>query len=215
MDPRWLVLASSLLGVALHGCALTSKAEPLSPRYFSPDLGVAEAGQRGTSPSGVALRLGRISAAAHLEERMAYRVSPTELGFDEERRWTEPPEAYLRRALSQELFERRGHRHVLSGAALTLDLELVGFEEVRYGQRRARVSLQLVLSDERRVLVERAIDVEQAIDGGDDSEQAPARVALALSRALARAVADVADVVGQGWGEPTEPSEERARARRP
>src|SRR5690606_12008324 len=69
----------ALLLVALSlGCALTSKGEPLTPRYFSPTLGPAAAeARRDAAP--LELRIGRIEPAAHLEERIAYRVDESEL----------------------------------------------------------------------------------------------------------------------------------------
>ncbi|MET0411803.1 MAG: ABC-type transport auxiliary lipoprotein family protein, partial [Polyangiaceae bacterium] len=138
--------------------------------------------------------LGQMGAASYLEERIAYRLSETELGYYDDRRWTEPPAEFLRRALGRELFEQRRLSRVASGAAPTLDVELVGFEELRYGASRARVTLRLSLVDERRVLLQRVITVEQAIPDGDEKE-APVRVAVAMSKALSRAVTNVADDV--------------------
>jgi cholesterol transport system auxiliary component len=186
------VYAVALLAFWLKGCALTSKSEALSPRYFSPDVGQSTPAVRARALSRLELRLGQIGAASQLEERIAYRLSPTELGYYEDRRWTEPPEEYLRRALGRELFEDRGLRRVVSGAAPTLDVELVEFEELRYGDSRARVALLFSLRDDRTALIERRIVVEQPIAAGDPKE-APVRVAVALSNALSQAVSDVAD----------------------
>lgn len=187
---------SALLALALctQGCALLSKGEPLSPRYFSPELGPSAAPEHGAPGSTLELRLGRMGAAAYLEERIAYRLSETELGYYEDRRWTEPPEEFLRRALGRALFEERGLSRVVSGLAPTLEVELVGFEELRYGASRARVTLRVSLADARRVLLERAITVERAIPDGEPKE-APVRLALAMSKALSRAAADAADAV--------------------
>jgi ABC-type uncharacterized transport system auxiliary subunit len=182
------------LALCAQGCAFTSKGEPLSPRYFSPDLGQSASSGRAAPGASLELRLGQMGAASYLEERIAYRLSEAELGYYEDRRWTEPPEEFLRRALGRELFEQRGLARVLSGPAPTLDVELVGFEELRYGATRARVTLRFALANERRVLLERMVTVEQPIAIGD-AQEAPVRVALAMSKALSRAVADVADAV--------------------
>lgn len=195
----WLLLLCCLGS----GCALVSKAQPLTPRYFSPAASSAADGEpAGSPPSGPALelRLGQIDAAVHLEERIAYRPSPAELGYYESWRWTEPPQAYLRRALARELFERRGLVRVVSGNAPTLGVELTSFEELREGQPRARVELAVLLRGERRALLERTVRQELPLpaDAADD----PRQLTQALARALDAAVAQVADLVSARLAEP-------------
>lgn len=191
-------IAASLMLALGSGCALLSKAQPLSPRYFSPEE--REAGPPGVARSAaVELRLGQVEAAAHLEERIAYRANEAELGYYESWRWTEPPQAYLRRALSRELFERRGLVRVVSGVAPTLDIELVSFEEVREGSPRARVELRISLRGERRMLVERSVRVERPLGSGTEDD-APLRLTKALSLALEEAVAQAAELVVQRLG---------------
>jgi cholesterol transport system auxiliary component len=185
-----------LLTLLLQGCALTSKGEPLSPRYFSPDLGQRADDARTPAAARLELRLGQISAASHIEERIAYRLSEAELGYYDDRRWTEPPEEYLRRALGRVLFEERGLRRIVSGEAPTLDVELVDFEELRYGENRARVTLRFTLNDTKSALIERAVSVERPVASGD-AKQAPLRVAVAISNALSQAVSQLADEVGR------------------
>jgi cholesterol transport system auxiliary component len=191
MRPEIVLFA---LALSAQGCALSSKGEPLSPRYFSPDLGQSSTATRAAPELPLELRLGQMGAASYLEERIAYRLSETELGYYDDRRWTEPPEEFLRRALGRELFEGRRLRRVVSGVAPTLDVELVSFEELRYGASRARVTLRFALADERHARLERVITIEQPIADGD-VKAAPVRVAVAMSRALSRAVAEVADAV--------------------
>jgi len=186
-----LLLVASL-GQA--SCALTSKADALSPRYFNP---LPRAEQRSpAAPQPFELRLGQLSAASNLDERIAYRVSAAEVGFYDDRRWTEPPEAYLRRALEVELFEERKLTRVITGAAPVLDVELSAFEEQK-GTGKVRVKLSFSLRDERRSLLERSVELEQPFDerrGADSAE----RAAQALVDALARAVEAVGtDVVAQ------------------
>jgi ABC-type uncharacterized transport system auxiliary subunit len=181
------------------GCALMSKGEALSPRYFSPHLESSVAAPaREAQP--LALRLGRIEPAAHVEERIAYRVSDTELAYYDDRRWTEPPEEFVRRALEEELFERRGFQRVISGAAPTLDVEVLSFEERREGHPSARLTLAVTLRDDRRALLDRTISVDVAIargagsGKGDDADVGPA-LAEAMAGALASATRQVADQV--------------------
>lgn len=182
----------ALLLCVCPACALTSKAQPLSPRYFSPDEGNAAA-PPAQSPAPLELRLGEIEAAAHLEQRIAYRPSAGELGYYESWRWTEPPQAYLRRALERELFERRGLVRVVSGSSPTLSVELTSFEELRGNPARARVELSIVLRGDRRALLERTLRKELPVPAGASDE--PLRLTSALSRALDSAVTEVADLV--------------------
>jgi len=191
---RLLALALSLC----PACALMSKGEAFSPRYFSPDVSEPTLRLVGNSATatGVApeLRLGQVEAASHLEERIAYRPGEGELGYYDSWRWTEPPQAYLRRALARELFERRSLVHVVSGAGPTLDVELVSFEELRQGTPAGRVELRFSLSDGRRMLLEQTLRVERPVAPGAVEDAAP-RLTKALSSALAEAVAQVAERV--------------------
>lgn len=188
--PMVVALAAMLGGGA---CALASKAEPLSPRYFSPAPAAGEGGAGAAQPH-LEVRLGQIESAAHLEERIAYRVSDTELGYYEDRRWTEPPDGYVRRQLLHELFEVRGVRRIISGAGTTLDVELVSFEEVRAGKPRARLGLRFSLRDDRRSLLEQALLVEEPL-GDVAADDAGRALAEAMAVALTRAVNDVAEQV--------------------
>lgn len=193
---RYLVLLALCVCPA---CALTSKAEPLTPRYFSPEQESAAAPAEPASVP-VELRLGEVVAAAHLEERIAYRPSEGELGYHESWRWTEPPQAYLRRALARELFERRGLVRVVSGNAPTLNVELTSFEELRAEPARARVELSIVLRGERRALLERTLRKELPLPPGSSDE--PLRLTRALSQALDSAVSEVADLVSARLAQP-------------
>src|SRR5687768_6369916 len=116
---RWALCA--LLG----GCALTSKSEPWTSRYFTPEAaGGSESPADPADAGGARLRLGRVSAGKHLRERIAFRRSEHELGYYDDRRWTEQPDVYLRRALSAALFEERGIHRVVSSGSPTLEVEL-------------------------------------------------------------------------------------------
>lgn len=191
-----------LLGAT--GCAFMSKGEALSPRYFSPALEPARAPAENVPSDSAApseavtappeLRVGRIEPAAHLEERIAYRLSESELGYYDDRLWTEPPEQFVRRALESELFETRAFRRVVAGVAPTLDVELLSFEELRQGSPRARLSLLITLRDERHALLERTISVEVPLVPGPEGDEGRA-LAAAMSSALARATKEIAQRV--------------------
>jgi cholesterol transport system auxiliary component len=166
----------------------------MTPRYFSPETG-ATATRHATvhagGPEAQRLRLGNVSGASQLRERMVFRDSAYELAYYPDRRWTERPEAYLRRALARSLFEEHGLARVGSGYAPTLDAELVAFEEVRSPERRARVQVIMTLDDDRAGSEEVTISVERPIraaSAGDDA----AAVVEALSLALEACVAQIA-----------------------
>jgi cholesterol transport system auxiliary component len=185
---HWVIGALLLTGLA--GCALTSKGAAVQPRFFSPDFSAPRAPAAAPAAVPLELRLGMIEAASHLEERMAYRVHDSELGYRDDRRWSERPEEYLRRALERELFERSGIRRVLSGAATTLDVELTAFEEIRGAPPRARLALTFRLHDDRQVSFERSLTVERPLVADGDKDHAQ-RVASALGEALAEATTAV------------------------
>jgi ABC-type uncharacterized transport system auxiliary subunit len=186
----WPLAAILLSAMALPACALFGKSPPLAPRYFSPEL---ESPSRRPAPqvrSEHRLRLGRIQSGAHLRQRMAYRTSEEEVGYYDEQRWTERPEAYLRRALSHSLFETRGISRATSGAAPTLEAELTSFEEIKNGQHRARVRVVISLDDAGTVALERTVTVEHDVPGSDVQD-----VVQALAHALSDAVEQISDAV--------------------
>jgi cholesterol transport system auxiliary component len=179
----------------LAGCALTSKSDPWTTRYFSPEA--ATGGESPAAPTDagrVRLRLGRISAGKHLRERIAFRSSEHEIGYYDDRRWTEQPDEYLRRALAAALFERRGIGRVVSGGSPTLDVELVAFEEIRGQRPRARLRAVVMLHDQRSGHLERTIGVERPVSQMDGGEQ-PEAVAQALAETLRVAVEQISALV--------------------
>jgi len=191
--PSASLLASLLAGsMGLVGCALTSKADALSPRYFSPEpqstLHAAKAA------NAFELRLGAVTSAAHLDDRIAYRVGRSEMGFYDEQRWTENPEAYLRRALERDLFEERGLSRIVAGSAPILDVELTAFEELRGKPARVRVSLSFMLRDDRRSFAERTFDLERPVAQQDGADPAQA-LAETLTATLGDAVRQLGDEV--------------------
>jgi cholesterol transport system auxiliary component len=191
-------LAAGVLAVAYGGCALTSKGDAQAPRFFS--LETRNEAPELPEPEGapLELRLGQVDAAAHLEERIAYRLRGTEVAYYDDRRWTEAPEQYLRRALERELFERRHIRRVVSGAGATLDVELTAFEELRGPPARVRLALSYTLHDARQSSLERSLVIERPLTTGDESDpmqQVAAALTIALSAAVSRIGEEVASRV--------------------
>lgn len=177
--------------LALPGCALLGKGEPVVPRYFTAEYDGEAAAAPVRSP--LRLRLGRVEGSTHLRERVASRSAAREYSYYETLRWTERPEVYLRRALARTLFEERGLVEALSGRGVTLDLELIAFEEVE-APRRARLQVRLLLRGDRHGLLEETITVEQPVAADAGPDRAAALVE-ALSLALRAGVNRIADQV--------------------
>jgi cholesterol transport system auxiliary component len=179
--------------VAAPGCALLSKSEPLVPRYFSPEP--TREARSPAAPANLALRLGPVTSGSEIRQNLVVRSSEHELSYSEEQRWTEKPEAYLRRALSRELFEERGARRVVSGPSLTVEVELVAFEEVHASTGTvARVTATLILHDERLVRVEKTLSFDVPVDHAAALDHSDETV-RALGLALDRVVRNIADEV--------------------
>jgi uncharacterized lipoprotein YmbA len=183
--------------LGFSGCALLSKGEPTGARFFSLETTAAPGGPRVVAPAGasaVALRMGLVSGAPHLEARLVYREADYEVGFHRDRRWTEPPEVSLERRLAYALFEARGVRAVVAGPGPTLDVALTAFEEVLAPEPCVRVRVVVRLQDAGRVLWDATLTVERpvtTIAGAD-----PARTTVAaLSEALQAVVEQVAERV--------------------
>lgn len=184
-------LAIALIWLPLAACALTSRSSPRELRYFSPEAAdPAAAPPRTAAPVGrPTLRLGRIWPAADLRYEIVHRDSPVEVTPYETLRWTEPPDAYVRRALVRALFEAHAIDQVVGGPAPTLDVEVVSFEETVHGARHGgRVELRYELHDEARVLARGTIAIERAATG----PQIEAVVA-AIGAAMTAAAAQLAD----------------------
>lgn len=165
------------MAAASAGCALTSKADVVNIRYFSPEIvkpkltaADASAGGAATVPAApgrndaLEVRLGRVSSGSNLRERIAFRDAAYELGYYEDSRWTERPETFVRRELGRTLYEEHGLRRVFGGAAATLDVEVIAFDDLRLSTgRAARVQLKVILSDLGGVVYEDTLTVDQPV----------------------------------------------------
>jgi cholesterol transport system auxiliary component len=188
----------------LAGCSVLAKSKPLDVRYFSPEIEPATAlvAYRGDQPdTGAArarVRLGRITASAHLRERIAYRETAVQLHLYDARWWTEDPDAYVRRSLARALDEHPALEQAIGGPVPTLDVEVLAFEELRAGGRpaAARVRLSYRLRDDRAVLASGTVTVDQPVRSGD-FESVVATIAVAMDDATKR----IADVVWRTVGE--------------
>lgn len=169
------------------GCALTSQGPPLELRYFSPEGSPEAAAPPAPSAEPAVpvaeLRLARVSPGALHDQRIVHRESAVELDAYESLRWAERPEIYVRRALAHALFETHPLAQVLGGRAPSLDVEIVGFEEVQRGGRRAgRVELRYQLSLDRAVLA-RGVAVAERPAASRDIDDVVAAIGAALRAA--------------------------------
>jgi cholesterol transport system auxiliary component len=184
-----------LFALSLAGCSFFGKQEPLHPQYYDPEPAHLTSGS--VAVSGKNLRLGHVVGATHLRERIAYHAAERELGFYDRRRWTERPEAYLRRALARELFERRGLTQIASGMAPALEVELTDFSELREPKHAARARARVLLIDARTVRFEHTFEVEVPVEGKDFHG-----VPAAFSDALVQLVSQIGERVAGELPEP-------------
>jgi ABC-type uncharacterized transport system auxiliary subunit len=195
---RTAILAGALSS-ALLGCAFFGKSDPVVLRYFTPENlearptpAAVPAGVRATGAAAVDLRIGRVNAASYLKDRIAFRDESFEIGYYERLRWTEKPEAYLRRALGHALFQDQGVRQIISGPGPTLDVDLEAFEELKSPRHAARIQVTWVLHDDQHVQFQETFTIERPIQSVDPGGRgiAPA-MAEVLDAAVQRVVARV------------------------
>jgi cholesterol transport system auxiliary component len=180
--------ARSLLLVPLAGCALLSRGKALPASYYEPEFPAVH--PVAVPSPGCALDLGHVDAADQLREEIQFRTPPFQAGYYEERRWTETPDRYLRRALERRLFEGNRCVRTLSYGGATLDATLLSFAEVRSPEA-ARISVHILLHDGPRVLLDATVEADRAAGQAGDFDA----VVRALSEALVDVVARISDQV--------------------
>jgi hypothetical protein len=195
-----------LLLFAASGCALFTRSVPLEIRRFSPELPRPEPLPRPQTAPLASLSLGRISAGSELGRRIVRRTSPVELEPYEDLWWTEPPDAYVRRAVERALFEERPLREAKSEPAPRLDVEVLAFEQS--GDDLGRVQLRWELSTREAVIARGEVTREGRAHGPDFSA-----VAVAIGEAMNAAVSEVADRVQNALVNPPRASSEPAPRR--
>lgn len=171
----------------LTGCALTSKGDALNIRWFSPEqIKPRITSAAAQAPAQGAVELGRVSSGFHMREKIMYREATYELGFYEDRRWTERPEVFVRRELARTLYEERGFTRAISGAAPVVDVEVIAFEELRMPRvRAARVQLRVIFHDGRDVLSEETITIDKPFEKNEEFVSAMAEALDAAAGAVA------------------------------
>lgn len=177
-----------VLACLLAGCALASKSQPLELRYFSAD---PSASTSHAATHTVLLRLGRISLVPHLRGAIVHRDSDVEMARYETLRWSDSPDVYAREALIADLFDARSFQQAVTGDVPVLEVEVSAFEEVRRRTGRfARVELQYVVHDERRVIT-RGIAVAEIAAADPSIEAVVVALRASLRTAAVRLGTDV------------------------
>jgi cholesterol transport system auxiliary component len=193
MKRLWLVALC-----ALAGCALTSKATPVEVHWYTPER--VHPGAVSAPSNGPALILGFVRSGSDLGERIAWGDGAYQVGYYEDRRWTERPAQFVTAAVRRALFESRRFQPAGDLAAPKLDVELVSFQEVRTPRAHlGRVALHVQLVGDR-VLLDATVnqDVPVAGDRFDD-------VVAAISRALGAVADEVAQRVQAAAATPASP----------
>lgn len=185
------VVVVGALSASLLGCAFFTKSDPVVLRYFTPEAigarpdppdAVRLAAKPANGPTGLELRMGRINSASYVKDRIAFRDKSYEIGYYEELRWTEKPEAYLRRALARALFEEQGIHQIISGSGTTMDVDLDAFEELRSPRHAARMQVTWALRDDQRVQFQETFVIERPLPPGGPS--GPEAIAAAMAQAF-------------------------------
>ncbi len=196
MTPLRIVL-STTAALLVVGCALTSKSDPTLLRYFSVDTPRHRQQAAVTIAPGAVpmqLRLGRVIAASYIRDRIAFRDSSVEVGYYDDLRWTEKPEAYVRRDLARALFDDRGVQEIVGGVGPTLDVDVDSFEEVRDAHA-AVVELSWQLRNDTVVLLRRTVSVRRPLGEAPKDGSSQRALATALAEALDDAIDQVVRAV--------------------
>lgn len=186
------------LALGLGACSLVPDAPP-PVRHFEPPI-TAEPVQRRTGAELPRLRLRATRGSAHLDTRLAYRLSEVETGHHEGRRWTETPARYVDLALAAAFFESGRFRRSVGSSEPVLSIELLAFEELRDGDGGARVEFRALLEGrDGHSIFERRYAAE--VDAAVGPEQVARALGLLLCAEAAALAADVeAELAARGDG---------------
>jgi ABC-type uncharacterized transport system auxiliary subunit len=172
----YLLLAAT---VVIPGCLTPSAPAPIRyVRVEPPRIEYAPARDGAQS-----LRLRSVTAAAHLDEAMAWRQGPIESGFYDGRRYLELPETVVQRALTESLFISGLFRSSHDSEHPVLEVEVVAFEEQVNGKW-AEVGLLATLSLRGQAQWIQRFEGSEKIRGEEAADTARA-MGLALGAARA------------------------------
>lgn len=178
----------ALTAILASGCALTSRGDAIQWQYFTPER-ARPALESAKVTAGPEVCLERVTSSASSGRRIAHSDGGHRVGYYEDRRWTDDPEGYVRRALERTLFEEEGFRCDREASSSRLDVEVLGFEEVRTpASHAARVALRAVLATSaENTILDETIEVVEPVTGSTFDD-----VVEAFGRALDGACAEAA-----------------------
>jgi uncharacterized lipoprotein YmbA len=133
------------------------------------------------------VRLGHVTAAPYLRDRIVWRIADTELFFDEENRWAAPPERMVEEALRRDLDPRNGFPRSDAAGTATLDVHVAAFE-VERGKGDVYVRLEATLASPDGSLRRGTCEARQVATVSDNRS-----IATAMGIALAEAIRRLGD----------------------
>ncbi|QDU67813.1 hypothetical protein Pla86_29010 [Planctomycetes bacterium Pla86] len=173
--------------VAALACAVLASClggPGIEPRYFSATAAF-DANLEAAQPDAdevYLIELQPVRVVGHLRERMVWRDGAGEVGFREDRRWSEDPAGLLARGLEAALAAAPGVGAAPAAAEWSLSVTLEQFGELRATDTRAEVGLRATLVDRRgRVVLQRQFSASEPVADDDPG---------ALVRALGAELAD-------------------------
>lgn len=173
-------MRATILFAPLLLAACLSKNAPIEPRYFDPRL--PEASGDPAPPAAKPVRLGYVTAAPYLRDRIAWRLAENEVGFDDLNHWAASPDLLVDDALKRYLVPENGFPRTDSANAHTLYVYVAAFE-VERSSKEVVVQLQATLHDPAGTLQRGVVEAKHAADIDD-----PRSVAQAAGVALSEAV---------------------------
>ena len=186
-------MRAKVLLVSLLLVACVSKNPPVETRYFHPRVPDA----RGTPLENSAaqpVRLVQVVGAAHLGDRIVWRLVENEIGFDELNRWAALPATIVEDALQRYLEPRNGFVRSESATARTLSVYVTAFE-VERPSTRFMVQIQATLRDPSGTLQTATFEGQHPATLDD-----PRSVAEAAGEALATALRGLGEWLGHALG---------------
>ncbi len=170
----------NLRTILISLCALTaasclSQNPPANVRWFvSAEIPFPPVSESGAQP----LYLKQVTSRAHLNEPMVWRLSPVELFFDEQERWSVPPAGLVEGVLFDALFTTGPFVESDARGAHELRVNVNLFEGV-YGQEDLAVCEIGVVHNDGKLIRQRTFRSTQKLDSREPDE-----LARRLGRAL-------------------------------
>lgn len=186
-----------LLALGLVGCAFLSPQPPVAQRFYYPAVKPAKLAPK--SPP-VTIRVGRITSAPYLRDRMILRLSDVEVAFDEQDRWAAPPELLTERCIYRVLSRESGFIISAMPGAPILDIYILQFEGVADEKK-----VQVAIGATVQCRATGEVHVTRIDAAASIPDESPSAIARGIGEALGHAVVDLAHWVRTLPLEETEP----------